>query len=88
MISRAGTDPEAVIGGSSQIRSRLSTPAMLPSQPATTRVVPVAASTRAISSSDVRAQVAAGRDVTALVPSHVATYISRQGLYAPGQQFA
>ena len=88
VISRAGTDPEAVIGGSGQIRSRLSTPATLPPQPATTCVVPVTAATRAISSSDVRAQVAAGRDVTALVPSPVAAYISRQGLYAPGQQLA
>ena len=88
VISRAGAEPEAVTGGHDLIRSRLSTPALLTSRPARTGVVPVPASTRPISSSEVRARVAGGHAVTDLVPPSVAAYISRQGLYRPGQQFA
>jgi nicotinate-nucleotide adenylyltransferase len=34
-----------------------------------------------ISATDIRARVAAGRDITSLVPAEVAGYISRHGLY-------
>ncbi|MEQ1898768.1 MAG: nicotinate-nucleotide adenylyltransferase [Vicinamibacterales bacterium] len=88
VISRAGAEPEAATGGPDQIQSRLSTPALLRSQPTRTCVVPVAALTRPTSSSEVRARVAGGRTVTDLVPPPVAAYISQQGLYRPGQQFA
>lgn len=88
VISRAGAPPETTAAGHAQLQNRLATPATLLSHRGTTCVLPIAAATRAISSSEVRARVAEGCDFTELVPPPVATYIARQRLYLSGRQFA
>jgi nicotinate-nucleotide adenylyltransferase len=45
--------------------------------------VPVPMAPHAISATDIRARVAAGQDISQLVPPGVAGYIDQQGLYRP-----
>jgi nicotinate-nucleotide adenylyltransferase len=88
VVGRAGISAAGVAAHNVLVETRIVSPAALPQQPTTTAVIPIIASTRRISSSEVRNQVAARADITSLVPAPVAAYIHRQDLYGSGQLFA
>lgn len=88
VVSRSGTPPDAAVGGRPNLLARLATPASLPAHPASTAVIPLTVDTRSVSSTQIRMHVGAGRDIRALVPSSVATYIARNQLYGQGQELA
>jgi len=87
VISRDRTAADVVIARNRQAQDRLSTPASCAAATSTT-VIPLAADTRPVSSTMVRARIAAGVDITGLVPQPVATYIARHALYRQGQELA
>jgi len=87
VITRNGTSADAVIRRNPQALARLGTPATCTAGGSTT-VLSLSADTRPVSSTAVRAQVAAGVDITESVPEVVATYIARHALYRQGQELA
>ena len=80
VISRDRTAADVVIARNQQAQDRVSTPASSAAATSTT-VIPLAADTRPVSATVVRARIAAGADITGLVPQPVATYIARHALY-------
>ncbi len=88
VVSRDRTAADAVAVRDPAMQARLATPdTLMASHPGTT-VIPLCVETRSVSSTLVRAQVAAGFDITPLVPQPVATYIARHALYRQGQELA
>lgn len=58
-------------------------PGAVPADAGRTAVIPVPAHTRPVSSTDVRARLARGEAISAMVPAPVDAHISRHGLYRP-----
>lgn len=88
VVSRDRTAADAVAGRDPAMQARLATPDTLTASHPGTTVIPLCVETRSVSSTLVRAQVAAGLDITPLVPQPVATYIARHALYRQGQELA
>jgi nicotinate-nucleotide adenylyltransferase len=88
VVSRDTAAADAIAGHDPGLRARLATPDRLTTSGPATRIIPLAAETRPVSSTLVRARVAAGLDITELVPHPVATHIARHALYRQGQDLA
>ncbi len=84
VISRTGTP---VTLPDPRMTGRVADPASLTAV-GPTRIVPVPAATRPVSSTAIRDALSRGLPVDALVPPPVATHIARHGLYRPGQDLA
>lgn len=81
VVSRDRTAADAVAGRHPELAARLATPAAHTAPGHATTIIPLGVETRPVSSTLVRARVAAGLDITNLVPEPVATYIARHALY-------
>ncbi len=88
VVSRDRTAADAVAGRDPGMQARLARPESLTASRQATTVIPLTVETRPVSSTLVRARVAAGLDISELVPQPVATYIARHALYRQGQELA
>jgi nicotinate-nucleotide adenylyltransferase len=81
VIARPGTTLDAAIRRTPSLESRaVADPAAVPAAPATC-VVRIEARTRDVASTAVRARIAEGRSIDALVPPAVARYVAVNNLY-------
>ncbi|MGE0393991.1 MAG: nicotinate-nucleotide adenylyltransferase [Vicinamibacterales bacterium] len=89
VVSRDATAADAVARRQPGLVARITAPAALGPSAHGTAIVPLGVDTRPVSSTLVRSRVAAGLDISDLVPPPVATYIARHALYCqPGQDLA
>jgi len=84
VISRAGAD---LVLPTPDARARVSAAGEV-NNGGSTRIVPVPATTRPVSSTEIRNHRARGLAIDALVPATVAAHIVRHGLYRAGQGLA
>jgi nicotinate-nucleotide adenylyltransferase len=88
VVSREAAGADTVATRNPDVAARLATPDRVTTSGTATRVIPLCVETRPVSSTLVRARVAAGLDAADLTPHAVATYITRHALYRQGQELA
>ena len=81
VVTRPGTTLEAALAKTPELRARTHTPSSFTNDGVATSILLVEASTRDVSSTAVRARLAAGAAITDLVPGPVARHIEVNHLY-------
>jgi nicotinate-nucleotide adenylyltransferase len=81
VIARPGTSVDDALARTPALRSRLRPAGMAAGDPGRTGIFPIEAATRNVSSTMIRARLAAGRSIGDLVPPPVARHIAAHHLY-------